>query len=65
MKVILGIFIGIILMCLVQADRVSMHNKKIQYLKRVYKTNSKGKSDYDKGYAAGVKYSYMILEEEM
>lgn len=65
MQVILGIVIGIIMMCLLQANRTSMQERKIEYLKKVYKTNSKGKSDYDKGYAAGIKYSYTIIEEEM
>ena len=65
MQVILGIFIGIALMSILQASRVSDISNKINYLKRIYKTNSKGKSDYDKGYAAGIKYSYTIVEEEL
>ena len=45
---IVGGIAGIVLMCLLQANRINKINFKIRYLKKVCKTNRKGNSEYDK-----------------
>lgn len=61
---IAGGIAGIVLMCLLQANRINEINFKIRYLKKVCKTNRKGNSEYDKGYSDGLEYACTLLEEE-
>ena len=62
---ILGVVGGVVLMCLVQANRVNELNFTIRYLNKLSKTNKKGKTEYDKGYAEGLEYAYEMIKEEL
>jgi len=66
---IIGVAIGIVLMCLLQINREATKNVKIDevkdYLHTHSMTNSQGKSLYDKGYADGLEYASVLIEEEL
>ena len=66
---IIGIGIGIVLMCLLQINRDKSKDYKINevkdYLHTHSMTNIKGKSLYDKGYADALEYASALIEEEL
>lgn len=67
--VIIGVYIGVTLMCLLQVSRLNkrdVENKQmIDYLHTYLETNSKGKTEYDKGYTDGLEYACALIEEEL
>lgn len=66
---IIGMLIGVVLMSLLQVNRELKTDRKIneikKYLQSYSLTNSKGKSQYDKGYADALEYASTLIEEEL
>ena len=61
--------LGTALMCLLQINRENSRDIRISeikdYLHTYAMTNNKGRTEYDKGYANGVEYASVLIEEEL
>lgn len=63
--ILVGFSIGVIAMSLLHTSAKTSVDERVAYLKRIKNTNAKGKSEYDKGYTAGIEYAYTVFEEEI
>lgn len=64
-----GVIIGIVVTRLLQVNKVNVSEIRkrelIDYMHMYASTNSKGKTEYDKGYADALEYASVLIEEEL